>query len=196
MTSAIAVPAEVIAGLCNRGSKISRRTGAHGKRVPASAAASTASIMSFRPGQYRTRPAPPSRPGPARDRELRSADAPQPGRAKQDRLAADEVPVPPVGRPGWTIAFKACPFARFPVASPSTLTATGADQVSPSSRRALLLAATRADIGQYRATRRRTSGDDQRRTSAALPSAGGHADHPDLRQARAMPSRLARHAVR
>ena len=150
--------------------------------------------MSFRPGQYRTRPAPPSRPGPARDRELRSADAPQPGRAKQDRLAADEVPVPPVGRPGWTIAFKACPFARFPVASPSTLTATGADQVSPSSRRALLLAATRADIGQYRATRRRTSGDDQRRTSAALPSAGGHADHPDLRQARAMPSRLAQHA--
>jgi hypothetical protein len=32
--------------------------------------------------------------------------------------------------------------------------------------------------------------------SAALPSAGGHADHPDLRQARAIPSRLAQHAER
>jgi hypothetical protein len=101
-----------------------------------------------------------SRPRP----ERRSADAPQPRRAKQDRLAADEVPVLPAGRTGWTIAFKTCPFARFPVASAPTLTATGADQVSPSGKRALLLAATRADIGQYRATRRRTSGDDQRRT--------------------------------
>jgi hypothetical protein len=30
----------------------------------------------------------------------------------------------------------------------------------------------------------------------ASPSAGGHADHPDLCQARAMPSRLAQHAER
>src|SRR5262249_55772198 len=129
------------------------------------------------------RPAPPSWPGPARDRELRSADAPQPRRAKQDQLAADEVPFPPVGRTGWTIAFKA--LRALPVASPSTLTATGADQVSPSTRRALLLAASRADIGQYRATRRRTSGDDQRctlrgftqrrrlrRSSRSVPGAG------------------------
>src|SRR4029077_9376990 len=35
---------------------------------------------------------------PARDRELRFADAPQSRRAEQERLAADEVPVPRIGR--------------------------------------------------------------------------------------------------
>jgi hypothetical protein len=37
---------------------------------------------------------------PARDRELRFADAPQPRSAEQERLAADEVPVPRIGRAG------------------------------------------------------------------------------------------------
>ncbi len=164
---------------------------------------------------------------PARDRELRFADAPQPRGAEQERLAADEVPVPRVGRasthrhqhvlragdrhlhlgqvaghpaaprtgagrsPSWRAPSRAVP------SHPPTVTATGADQVSQSGGRALLLTATRSGYRSAQGySRLAPSVTLKGAPYPALPSAGSRADHPDLRQAQAMPSRFARHADR
>jgi hypothetical protein len=109
---------------------------------------------------------------PARHRELGFAHAPQPCRAQQDRLAADEMPVPRVGRTGphahehvlvtddrhrhvgqrQDILWRAVPVLdhrlhRVPTRGlsrriASTLAATEPDQVSQTGRRGPLLAAT------------------------------------------------------